>query len=102
MTNKQLFRKLSRKGFDAPDKVKHIILSEENVMKLLQRCGEDLEPGKVDVLIDQIKDSNLHSLKLVLYEKQENYMQCLKLLLEAESSSSFITLKMQDRFAWIM
>ena len=70
-------------------------------MIIMQRC-EDLEPSKVEVLIDQIKDSNFDSLKLVLYEKQENYMQCLKLLLEADSSSSFITLKMQDRFAWIM
>ena len=101
MTNKQLFRRLSRKGFDAPDQVKHIILSEENIMKLLERCG-DLEAARVDELIEQIKDSSFDSLKLALYERRENYMQCLKLLLEADSSSSFITLKMQDRFAWIM
>lgn len=93
MTNKQLFRRLSRKGFDAPDQVKHIILSEENIMRLLDRCG-DLEAERVDELIDQIKDSSFDSLKLALYERRENYMQCLKLLLEADSSSSFITLKM--------
>lgn len=73
MTNKQLFRRLSRKGFDAPDQVKHIILSEENIMRLLERCG-DLEAERVDELIDQIKDSGFDSLKLALYERRENYM----------------------------
>ena len=68
MTNKQLYNKLSRKGFDAPDKVKHIILSEENIMKLLLKC-EPLERGMVDELVEQIKDTNFDSLKLVLYEK---------------------------------
>ena len=51
MTNKQLYRKLSRKGFDAPDKLKHIILSEENIMKLLLKC-EPLERSMVDELVE--------------------------------------------------
>ena len=51
MTNKQLYNKLSRKGFDAPDKVKHIILSEENIMKLLLKC-EPLERSMVDELVE--------------------------------------------------
>ena len=68
MTNKQLYRKLSRKGFSAPDKVKHIILSEENIMKLLLKC-EPLSKEMVAELVDQIKDTNFDSLKLILYEK---------------------------------
>ena len=38
----------------------------------------------------------------MLYEKQEAYTQCLKLLLERESVSTFVTVKMRDRFAWIL
>ena len=101
MTNKQLYRKLSRKGFNAPDKVKHIILSEENIMKLLLKC-EPLQKEMVDELVEQIKDTDFNSLKLILYEKQEDYIKCLKLLVETESASSFVTIKMQDRFAWIL
>ena len=70
-------------------------------MKLLLKC-EPLERSMVDELVEQIKETNFDSLKLILYEKQEDYIQCLKLLLEHESNSSFVTIKMQDRFAWIL
>jgi hypothetical protein len=38
----------------------------------------------------------------MLYEKQEAYTKCLKLLVERESVSTFVTVKMRDRFAWIL
>lgn len=38
----------------------------------------------------------------MLYEKQEAYTKCLKLLVERESVSTFVTIKMRDRFAWII
>ena len=101
MTNKQLYRKLSRKGFDAPDKIKHVILSEENIMKLLLKC-EPLTKEMINELVEQIRETDFDSLKLVLYEKQEDYIKCLKLLVETDSASSFVTIKMQDRFAWIL
>ena len=38
MTQKQMYRKLSRKGFQAPDKFKHVVLSEESIMVLVRKC----------------------------------------------------------------
>jgi len=43
MTNKELYRKLSRKGMDVPDEAKHQVLSEENIEQLLRK-SEPLEP----------------------------------------------------------
>ena len=52
--------------------------------------------------MEQIADTNFDSMKLMLFEKQENYTQCLKLLASRESVSTFVTVKMRDRFAWII
>ena len=38
----------------------------------------------------------------MLFEKQEHYDKCLKLLVECDSMSNFVTVKMRDRFAWII
>ena len=38
MTQKQMYRKLSRKGVQAPDKIKHVVLSEESIMVLVRKC----------------------------------------------------------------
>ena len=70
-------------------------------MKLLLKC-EPLTKEMINELVEQIKDTDFDSLKLVLYEKQEDYIKCLKLLVETDSASSFVTIKMQDRFAWIL
>ena len=36
MTKNQMYRRLSRKGVQAPDKIKHVALSEERIMTLLR------------------------------------------------------------------
>ena len=92
---------MSRKGIQAPDQYKHVILSEESIINLILKC-EPLDKDLVDQLVESIKETNFDSLKLKLYEKQEAYTKCLKLLLETDTSQSFITVKMQDRFQWIV
>ena len=52
--------------------------------------------------MESISETSFDSLKLMLYEKQEAYTKCLKLLVERESISTFVTVKMRDRFAWII
>lgn len=53
------------------------------------------------MLVASIEQTNFDSLKLMLYEKQEAYTKCLKLLTERESVSTFATLGMVDRFIWV-
>lgn len=101
MTQKQMYRKLSRRGLDAPDKVKHVVLSEESIMALVRKC-EPLAKEQINVLVESIEHTSFESVKLMLFEKQEYYDKCLKLLVECESVSNFITVKMRDRFAWII
>ncbi len=96
-----MYRKLSRQGIEAPDHVKHIVLSEESIMVLVRKC-EPLTKERVNELVESISDTNFDSLKLMLYEKQEAYTRCLKLLVERESVSTFVTAKMRDRFAWVI
>jgi len=70
-------------------------------MVLVRKC-EPLTKDQINVLVESISDTNFDSLKLMLYEKQEAYTKCLKLLVERESVSTFVTAKMRDRFAWII
>ena len=70
-------------------------------MVLFRKC-EPMTKEQIDFLVDGIAETNFDSLKLMLYEKQEAYTKCLKLLIERESVSTFVTVKMRDRFAWIL
>jgi len=70
-------------------------------MALVRKC-EPLTKDQVNMLVESIADTNFDSMKLMLYEKQEAYTKCLRLLVERESVSTFVTLKMRDRFAWII
>ena len=101
MSQGRMYRKLSRKGIKAPDQYKHVVLSEESIINLLLKC-EPLEKELVDRLVESIQDTNFVSLKLKLYEKQEAYTKCLGLLLDHDSNQKFVTVKMQDRFQWIV
>lgn len=49
-----MFRKLSRKGMVAPDKVKHVVLSEESIMTLVRKC-EPLTSDQINVLVASIE-----------------------------------------------
>ena len=75
MTKNQMFRRLSRKGLQAPDKIKHVALSEESIMTLLKLS--EIGPDETDKLIEGITETNFDSIKLMLYEKRENYTKCL-------------------------
>ena len=70
-------------------------------MVLVRKC-EPLSSEQINVLVSSIAETNFDSLKLMLYEKQEAYTKCLKLLVERENVSTFVTIKMRDRFAWII
>lgn len=70
-------------------------------MVLVRKC-EPLRPEQINQLVASIAETNFDSLKLMLFEKQEAYTQCLQLLASRESVSTFVTLKMRDRFAWII
>ena len=63
-----MYRKLSRKGFQAPDKVKHVVLSEESIMVLVRKC-EPLKKEQINQLVESIAETNFDSLKLMLFEK---------------------------------
>ena len=50
-----------------------------------------------------MQKTSFDSLKLILFAKQENYIKCLELLLlQKKDSSAFLTMKMQDGFAFII
>jgi hypothetical protein len=38
MTNKQMYRRLSKAGNAAPDELKHLVLTEEMLLVLIQRA----------------------------------------------------------------
>jgi len=67
-----MYRKLSRKGLQAPDKIKHVVLSEESIMVLVRKC-EPLKKEQINLLVNTIAETNFDSLKLMLFEKQEAY-----------------------------
>ena len=70
-------------------------------MVLFRKC-EPMDREQIDQLVAAIADTGFDSLKLMLYEKQEAYTKCLQLLVERESVSTFVTVQMRDRFAWIL
>ena len=76
VTRDQTYRRLSRKGVKAPDKIMHVALSEESIMTLL-RLSEPIDKDRIDRLVEGITETNFDSIKLMLYEKQENYTRCL-------------------------
>ena len=49
-----------------------------------------------------MQQTGFDSLKLILFAKQENYIKCIELLVERNQSSSFLSMKMQDGFAFII
>ena len=48
-----MYRKLSRRGLDAPDKIKHVVLSEESIMALVKKC-EPLSKDQINLLVDAV------------------------------------------------
>lgn len=78
-------------------------MTEETIECLLRKC-DPLEKEQIDALVEAMQNTTFDSLKLILFAKQENYIACIKLLLERNQSSSLngLSLKMQDGFAFIL
>jgi hypothetical protein len=68
---------------------------------LLRKC-EPLDKYQIDTLVEAMQQTGFDSLKLILFAKQENYIKCIELLVERNQSSSFLSMKMQDGFAFII
>ena len=69
MTNKQMYRRLSMAGNHAPDDHKHIVLSEQMLLMLIERCKLHLnEQRRLEQLIKAAERSSFENVKLVLYE----------------------------------
>ena len=58
------------------------MLSEETLMILVRKCSDNLDENMTQALVESITATNFDSLKLWLYEKQEDYIKCLQLLIE--------------------
>ena len=84
-----MLRQLSRLGLKAPDNLKHIVLSENNLMKLL-RFANSLKPiteKMFDQLVPAAERTQFENLKLMLYDLNQDYLKCLKLLLAKKEQS---------------
>ena len=51
-------------------------------MILVRKCSDNLDENMTQALVESITATNFDSLKLWLYEKQEDYIKCLQLLIE--------------------
>jgi hypothetical protein len=75
MTNKQMYRRLSNAGNHVPDDIKHVVLSEEMLLMLIERCKPYLsESRRLDQLIKAAERTSFENVKLVLYETNQDYL----------------------------
>jgi len=77
-----MYRRLSLAGNHAPDDQKHIVLSEQMLLMLIERCKLYLnEQRRLDQLVKAAERTSFDNVKLVLYEANQDYLQCLKLFM---------------------
>ncbi len=77
-----MYRRLSRAGNHVPDELKHVVLSEEMLLMLIERCKPYLsEHRRLDQLIKAAERTSFENVKLLLYETNQDYLQCLKLFM---------------------
>jgi hypothetical protein len=95
--------KYSRRIQDAPEGMKPFVMCEESLILLFKK-SEPLDKASIDKLVEATEETQFYSLKLNLYEKQEDYLKCLKLLItrKQEVATELTNVKMEDGFAWIM
>ena len=60
--------------------MKPFVMCEESLILLIKK-SEPLDKASIDKLVDATEETQFYSLKLNLYEKQEDYLKCLKLLI---------------------
>ena len=95
--------KYSRRIQDAPKDMKPFVMCEESLILLVKK-SEPLDKASIDKLVEATEETQFYSLKLNLYEKQEDYLKCLKLLItrKQDVATELTNVKMEDGFAWIM
>ena len=72
--------KYSRRIQEAPEEMKPFVMCEESLILLFKK-SEPLDKASIDKLVEATEETQFYSLKLNLYEKQEDYLKCLKLLI---------------------
>ena len=85
------------------DTNKHIYVSETALIDLMDLC-EPLTEKEVDELLVKTKNTRFNQLRVKLLEKNENYVECLKLFVEGMKQNSYAATKREsvDRiFDWI-
>lgn len=102
-----MYRRLSKSGVTVADDLKHVVVTEQMLLQLIETLrpmlSEDKE--KLKELIQEVKDGFL-SVRLLLYELDEDYLKCLKLFMRKNDTDSSIKslVKSQgfaDGFTWI-
>ena len=83
--------------------MKPFVMCEESLILLIKK-SEPLDKASIDKLVDATEETQFYCLKLNLYEKQEDYLKCLKLLItrKHDVATELTNVKMEDGFAWIM
>lgn len=83
--------------------MKSFVMCEESLILLFKKA-EPLDKISIEKLVEATEETQFYSLKLNLYEKQEDYVKCLKLLINRKQdvATELTNVKMEDGFAWIM
>ena len=72
-------------------------------MELIELC-EPLEDEQIDQLIEKTLYTEFYHLRVKLYEKKEDYVQCLQLIIEGMKIKEYASNKVaiERAFEWIM
>ncbi len=72
------------------------MLSEEQLTQLMRK-SEHLTVDNINELVKCLEDTQFKHLKLIMYEKQEDYSKCLLMQLQNPMHD-----EQQDCFTWIL
>jgi len=103
MENNQFYRKLSKVGIKGPDNLKHVQLSEENLLRVVKTV-ESLGPlskEMIDTLVLGAEETTFERLQLFLYDLNRDYVKCLKLLIASVNLQNAESVKIEKGLAWI-
>jgi len=84
-----MYRRLSRAGNKTPDELKHIALSEDMLLQLLEKCKPLLsEQTLINQMLQAAEKTNFVNVKLVLYDINHDYLKCLKLFMKNKDDAN--------------
>jgi hypothetical protein len=106
MTNKLMYRRLSKAGNAAPDDEKHLVLTEEMLLMLVQRARPELADQKcLDQMLEAVERTDFSDVKLILYDLNNDYSKCMRLFMSNERQKPTLSVKTNkgeiDGFEWI-